>query len=76
VLQLTVVDGLPATILGSVLAHEMGHAWLAGCPDADRDEATEEGIWLYAMKRGKRPLIGVAPGVCHSTPQCSSGRSR
>ena len=31
---------------------------------------------LYAMKRDRRPLIGVAPGVFHSTPQCSGRRSR
>ena len=31
---------------------------------------------LYAMKRGRRPLIGVASVVCHSTPQCRSRRSR
>jgi hypothetical protein len=31
-------------------------------------------IRLYATKRGRRPLIGVASRVCHSTPQCSSRR--
>ena len=37
----------------------MSHAWLAGCPDVGRDEATEEGIcelvaswWLH--ERGGR----------------------
>jgi Protein DA1 len=37
-------NGLPATVFDSVLAHEMGHAWLAGCPDVGREEASEEGI--------------------------------
>jgi hypothetical protein len=31
---------------------------------------------LYAVKRGSRPLIGVAVGVCQSTPQCRRRRSR
>ena len=33
-------------------------------------------IWLYAAKRGVRPLIGVAIGVCQAIPQWSSSRSR
>ena len=32
-------------------------------------------IGLYATNRGSRPRIGVAVGVCQSTPQCSSRRS-
>ncbi len=32
--------------------------------------------WLYATKRGERPLIGVAVGVCQSVPQWSRSRSR
>jgi DNA replication protein DnaC len=32
--------------------------------------------WLYATKRGNRPLIGVTGGVCQVVPQCSSRRSR
>ena len=54
VLALRIVDGLPATLFGSVLAHEMGHAWLAGCPQGERDKPTEEGLcelvaswWLH-----------------------------
>jgi hypothetical protein len=31
---------------------------------------------LYATERGSRPLIGVAPIVSQSTPQCRSRRSR
>ena len=31
---------------------------------------------LYATKRGARPLIGVAMGVCQSMPQWRSSRSR
>ena len=32
-------------------------------------------IWVYATKRGARPLILVAAGVCHLTPQWSRSRS-
>jgi transposase-like protein len=31
---------------------------------------------FYATKRGSRPLIGVAPIVSQSTPQCRRRRSR
>jgi len=31
---------------------------------------------LYATKRGRRPLIRGVKGVCHSTPQSRSSRSR
>lgn len=44
VIELRVVDGLPGTVFGAVLAHEMGHAWLAGCPPVHRSSAEEEGI--------------------------------
>lgn len=39
-------------------------------PVLDRDivEATLD-FRLYATKRGERPLIRAAGGVCHSTPQ-------
>jgi hypothetical protein len=43
VLGLRVAVGLPATLFGAVLAHEMGHAWLAGCP-ARRTQAEDEGL--------------------------------
>jgi hypothetical protein len=33
-------------------------------------------MWLYAAKRGSRPRIGVAVGVCQVTPQCRRRRSR
>jgi hypothetical protein len=59
VVELRVADGLPATQFGQVLAHEMGHAWLAGCPGSGRPAEEEEGIcellgswWLLA--RGGR----------------------
>jgi hypothetical protein len=58
VLALRIVDGLPATLFGSVLAHEMGHAWLAGCP-GPRDAPTEEGLcelvasWWLHQRGGK-----------------------
>jgi hypothetical protein len=32
-------------------------------------------FWVYATKRGSRPLIGVAPLVSQSTPQCRRRRS-
>ncbi|MEU4807166.1 protein DA1 [Actinosynnema sp. NPDC023587] len=45
VVELRVVSGMPATQFGRVLAHEMGHAWLARCPGAGiRNARDEEGI--------------------------------
>ena len=44
VVEIRIVDGLPATQFGEVLAHEMGHAWLAGCPGGERSGDEEEGI--------------------------------
>jgi transposase len=41
-----------------------------------RAELTRTRIRLYAINRGSRPLIRVGDGVCQSTPQCSSSRSR
>ncbi|MFD0205896.1 MULTISPECIES: protein DA1 [Saccharothrix] len=43
--RLLVVSGMPATQFGQVLAHEMGHAWLALCPGAGiRGAREEEGL--------------------------------
>jgi hypothetical protein len=57
VTELRIVRGLPATQFGSVLAHEMGHSWLAGCPRGGRTRQDEEGLcelvaswWL--LRRG------------------------
>ncbi len=33
-------------------------------------------MWLYATKRGSRPLIGVARTVFQPTLQCNSRRRR
>jgi hypothetical protein len=38
-----VISGMPATQFGKVVAHEMGHGWLALCPGS-RGPAAEEGI--------------------------------
>src|SRR6266568_1986538 len=43
VTDLKIAAGLPATAFGRILAHEMGHGWLAGCP-GQRPQAEEEGI--------------------------------
>lgn len=42
--ELRILDGLPETAFGGVLAHEIGHAWLAGCPDGRRTPIDDEGI--------------------------------
>lgn len=54
VAALRIVEGLPATQFGRLLAHEMGHAWLAGCPDVGRTPRDDEGLcelvaswWLH-----------------------------
>jgi hypothetical protein len=44
VLAIRVAKSMPATLFGQVLAHEMGHGWLAGCPAAGRTGVVEEGI--------------------------------
>lgn len=41
--SIKVVSGMPATQFGQVVAHEMGHGWLALCPGR-RLSADEEGI--------------------------------
>ena len=40
---INVADGLPMTLFGCVLAHEIAHAWLAGIPEA-RSAVEEEGL--------------------------------
>jgi hypothetical protein len=42
----------------------------------DRRQMEGDPKRLYAAERGARPLIGVAVGVCQSTPEWSSSRSR
>lgn len=42
--EIRIVDGLPGTLFGRILAHEIGHAWLAGCPAGIRSSSDEEGI--------------------------------
>ncbi|GAA1027130.1 hypothetical protein GCM10009557_07280 [Virgisporangium ochraceum] len=44
VAAMLVAEGMPATQFGQVLAHEMGHAWLVGCPGGDRGDVEEEGL--------------------------------
>ncbi|PSL53369.1 protein DA1 [Saccharothrix carnea] len=45
VARMRVMSGMPATQFGQVLAHEMGHAWLALCPGAGiRSARDEEGL--------------------------------
>ncbi len=44
VAAIRVAEGLPATQFGQVLAHEIGHAWLVGCPRGNRSNVEEEGI--------------------------------
>jgi hypothetical protein len=41
--SIRVITGMPATRFGQVVAHEMGHGWLARCPGR-RSSADEEGI--------------------------------
>jgi hypothetical protein len=36
---------------------------------------TEPDIWLYAMRRGERPLIRAVGRVSHWTPEWSNSRS-
>lgn len=54
-----IVEGLPATAFGDVLAHEMAHGWLAGCPQVPRSAMEEEGLcelvssWWLVQRRGE-----------------------
>lgn len=59
VAELRIVRGLPATMFGGVLAHEMGHGWLAGCPDIGRTPHEDEGLcelvasWWFQHRGGR-----------------------
>lgn len=71
VVELCILQGLPPTKFGSVLAHEMAHGWLAGCPDVGRSQQEEEGIcelvaswWLE--HRGGRLAASILAGMRHS----------
>jgi hypothetical protein len=44
VLAVRAASGLPRTVFGMVVAHEIGHAWLVGCPSGGRSPMEEEGI--------------------------------
>lgn len=43
VVEIRILAGMPATGFGHVLAHEMAHGWLAGCP-GERNQRDEEGL--------------------------------
>jgi hypothetical protein len=68
-------------VVTAVLVSLLGAGPIAVIVATPREEGANIGggvlaIRLYAAERGARPLIGVAMGVCQSTPQWRSSRSR
>jgi hypothetical protein len=58
VLGIKVVAGMPATQFGQVVAHEMGHGWLARCPGRRSPEVAEGiceliGSWWLRHRGGR-----------------------
>lgn len=52
--EVKIVSGLPFTLFGRVLSHEIAHAWLARCPYVPATHSDEEGMcelvgswWLH-----------------------------
>jgi hypothetical protein len=64
---------------GQVLAHEMGHGWLAGCPGDDRGDVDEEGIcelvasWWLAERGGPFARHLLAGMAANSDPVYGEG---
>jgi hypothetical protein len=80
VVEIRIVDGLPATQFGQVLAHEMGHAWLAGCPGGERGgDEEEEGIcellgsWWLQHRGGRLAAQLLASMEANTDPVYGKG---
>jgi hypothetical protein len=69
--SINVADGLPMTLFGRVLAHEIAHAWLAGL-SGDRGPLEEEGLcelvaaWWLRHRGG--PLATHLLRAMHQSP--------
>ncbi|GAA2634610.1 hypothetical protein GCM10010399_79070 [Dactylosporangium fulvum] len=72
VIGISVVAGMPPTYFGRVVAHEIGHAWLALRGREPVDDVIEEGVcelFAYAwLKRNGTQLAWALREQCHANP--------
>lgn len=79
--HIRVSGGLPVTNFGRVLAHELGHAWLAGCPGLRPDDEAEGlcellGYYWLCHRGGRLSAFLIASMEANPDPVYGEGFRR